>query len=319
MRFFTFLIVVFALGSAVAANNPFLERMWPKTNFENRSIELIEFINGGPGKDGIPSIDDPRFLPVSDEDRLADREPVMVVEINGDHRAYPIRYLMFHEIVNDTVGDVPVAVTFCPLCNSGIVFERKFNDQIYDFGVSGMLRNSDMIMYDRQTETWWQQFTGEALVGDLLGQKLVKIPSWMESWESFKTRNPDGLVLDQPRAYGRYGTNPYRGYDTLDRPFLYNGELPPFNIPPLARVVVVDNQAWPLTRFLDTPRIEEEGLVLTWQAGTASALDSGNIAKGRDVGSIRVQDANGNDVVHDVAFAFAFHAFHPEGEWMLGN
>ena len=112
--------------------------------------------------------------------------------------------------------------------------------------------------------------------------------------------------------------NPYEGYDSLRRPFLYNGEMPPHGIEPLARVVVVGEKAWPLTRLLETPEITEDGISISWTSGTASALDTRNISKGRDVGSVRVRDAKtGKDLPHDVAFAFAFHAFHPNGTWML--
>ena len=124
--------------------------------------------------------------------------------------------------------------------------------------------------------------------------------------------------MGQPKFARRYGSNPYAGYDT-GRPFLYNGENPPHGIHPLARVVVVGNRAWPLDRFKQTAVIKEAGVKISWKSGTASALDSRSIARGRDVGSIRVRDAKtGKDIAHDVSFAFSFHAFHPSGMWMLG-
>ncbi len=128
---------------------------------------------------------------------------MITVEIDGQTpRAYPIRYLTWHEIVNDTIGGMPVAVTFCPLCNSGITFDRRVKGQLLSFGVSGKLRNSDMVMYDRETESWWQQAIGEGIVGEHTGDTLTQLPTWMESWAEFKARNPDGLVMDQP-AYNR--------------------------------------------------------------------------------------------------------------------
>ena len=110
-------------------------------------------------------------------------EPVIYLEINNESKIYPIRVLTWHEIVNDEVGGVPVSVTYCPLCNASIVFDRRFEDRILDFGTSGRLRKSDLIMYDRQTETWWQQFTGEGIVGELAGKKLKKIPALIISFE----------------------------------------------------------------------------------------------------------------------------------------
>ncbi|MEO0343458.1 MAG: DUF3179 domain-containing protein [Pseudomonadota bacterium] len=317
---FVIAALFFLVASQANAQVEFLEHVWTKTNFDKRSVEFTEIRSGGPGKDGIPAIDDPEFVSVSTDIKLADREPVMTVEIDGDTRAYPIRYLMWHEIVNDTVGGTPISVTFCPLCNSGIIFDRRIDGRTLDLGVSGMLRNSDMIMFDRQTETWWQQFTGEAIIGDFLGEKLTKIPGWMESWQTFKVRNPNGLVMAEPDFARRYGTNPYRGYDSSKSPFLFSGEMPPYDIDPLLRVVVIENIAWPLTRFsADMPIISEAGYEISWGAGKASALDTGSIDRGRDVGQVRVRNAQGVDVPHDVAFAFAFHAFNPDGIWMLGN
>lgn len=325
MRHLTVLSILAAvfgisMASAFAQSQP-LSWQWPDTDFTIKSVDLNEIRSGGPGRDGIPALDNPDFVPVSQEVRIGDREPVMTLELQGETpRAYPIRYLMWHEIANDVVGGIPVTVTFCPLCNSGVIFDGRLDDQVFTFGVSGNLRNSDMVMYDRQTESWWQQFTGEAIVGAMTGKTLERLPGWMESWADFKSRNPDGMVMDQPDFPRDYGENPYTGYDSAARPFLYSGEEPPHGIPALSRVVVVGDKAWPLSRFHDVAQITEEGLRISWSSGTASALDGRDIAGGRDVGSIRVQDAvTGKDVPHDVAFAFAFHAFFPDGSWMLGG
>ena len=306
------------LGGPVAASPEFWANEWPDTNFEKTSVDnWVEIMSGGPPKDGIPAIDDPSFVRASGKSGIGAREPVITVEVGSDKRAYPIRYLTWHEIVNDTVGGVPVAVTFCPLCNSGITFDRRTSRGVLSFGVSGKLRNSDMIMYDRQTESWWQQATGEAIVGDLLGVELDQMPTWMESWAEFKARNPDGLVMAEPGWPRDYGRNPYRNYDSSKRPFLYSGAPPPHGIPALMRVVRVGERAWPLSRFDSRSEFREAGLVISWAEGQASALDTANINRGREVGTIRVRDAAGRDVAHDVLFAFAFHAFWPDGTWML--
>jgi len=321
MKYLFSLIALLWLGTIPAqAQVAFWQNAWPDTDFETRSVDLDEILSGGPPKDGIPAVDAPEMIPVAQETRLGVREPVMTVELSGQTpRAYPIRYLMFHEIVNDTIGNTPVAVTFCPLCNSGITFDRRIKGKTLDFGVTGKLRNSDMIMFDRQTETWWQQFEGRGIVGKMNNVRLKKLTSWMESWADFKARNPQGLVMDQPDARRPYGTNPYVNYDS-GNPFLYQGEMPPHGLKPLERVVVVGKRAWPLSRFQQTSEIIEKGLRIVWKSGTASALDKRKIAKARDVGSIRVYDAKtGKDVLHDVSFAFAFHAFYPKGEWMLGH
>lgn len=292
---------------------------WPETDFKRVRIDLGEVISGGPPKDGIPALSDPQFIAAADEARLADREPVMSVTLPGQAaRAYPIRYLMWHEIVNDSIGGVPVLVTFCPLCNTGMVFDPRLDGRSLSFGVSGLLRHSDMIMYDRETESWWQQALGQGIVGTHAGRELTQLPALMESWGAFRAAHPDGLVMDEPDWSRGYGSNPYVGYDT-SRPFLYDGENPPHGIDPLERVVRVGNRAWPLTRLARAGELREAGLVLTWTEGQASALDSQTIGRGREVGNIRVTDTAGRDVVHDIPFAFAFHAFHPNGVWMLGN
>ncbi|NOX41468.1 MAG: DUF3179 domain-containing protein [Alphaproteobacteria bacterium] len=293
---------------------------WPNTDFTKTSVDFNSIMSGGPPKDGIPAIDDPTFISVADENRIADNEPVMTLELEGKiPRAYPIRYLTWHEIVNDVIDGRNVTITFCPLCNSALVFEGKLNGKILTFGVSGKLRNSDMIMYDRQTESWWQQAIGEGIVGDHTGDQLTQIVSWMESWGEYKARNPNALVMDEPKANRPYGSNPYAGYDSSARPFLYSGELPPFGIPPLMRVVKVGNKAWPMDRLQKVEELTEGGVTITWKSGQASALDTRQISKGKNVGTIRVRDANGKDLPHDVMFAFAFQAFYPNGDWMTGK
>jgi len=146
---------------------------WPRTDFSKRTVALDEIDSGGPPKDGIPAIDRPRFVtPAEARGWLDPREPVIVLELNGETRAYPLQILMFHEIVNDTVGGQPVTVTFCPLCNASIVFDRRVGGAVLDFGTTGKLRKSDLVMYDRQSESWWQQFTGKGIVGRHAGATL---------------------------------------------------------------------------------------------------------------------------------------------------
>lgn len=312
-------VVLTVLAPAVVADPSFWKHEWPNTDFSRTSVpNWVEILSGGPPRDGIPALNAPSFHRAAEESRIAGREPVITVEIDGAAaRAYPIRYLTWHEIVNDTVAGVPVAVTFCPLCNSGLTFDRRVGGRTLTFGVSGKLRNSDMVMFDRETESWWQQAIGEGIVGYYTGTELRQLPTWMESWDQFRARNPDGLVMAEPDFARAYGRNPYANYDSSQRPFLYSGEMPPHGIPALARVVRVGERAWPVERLAKVGEIREGGVTLSWSAGQASALDREQIAKGRDVGSIRVRDAQGRDVPHDVMFAFAFHAFYPDGAWML--
>lgn len=304
-------------GSAKAQN---FGADWPNTDFSRSTIELSEVMSGGPPKDGIPALSSPGFIPAAQETRLSPREPVITFAPDGaTARAYPVRYLMWHEIVNDTVEGQPIAVTFCPLCNTGMVFSRNLNGTTLSFGVSGLLRDSNMIMYDRESESWWQQALGLGIVGRHAGQELTQLPAWMESWDSFRAAHPDGLVMDEPDWRRAYGQNPYVSYDSSIKPFLYDGEPPPHGISPLARVVRVGNRAWPLERVRSFGTLTEAGVTISWMQGQASALDSADIGDGAEVGNIRVRDAAGRDVIHDIPFAFAFHAFFPDGQWMVGH
>lgn len=185
-----------------------------------------------------------------------------------------------------------------------------------DFGTTGKLRNSDLVMYDRQTESWWQQFLGEAIVGSFAGTSLKAIPVRLESFAEFKARAPEGKVLvPNDPAMRDYGRNPYVGYDSASTPFLYRGPMPK-DVAPMMRVVAVGNQAWTLDMLRKAGTISSGDLRLSWRAGQNSALDASEIAAGRDVGSIRVErivDGKTEDAVHDVTFAFVFHAFRPSG------
>lgn len=311
-----------ALAAPAASADPETWRIeFPRGDFTRHTVPLSEIVDVI-GRDQIPAVHDVRYLPVAEETRLDPREPVLTVEIEGaEPRAFPIRYLMFHEIANDEIGGVPVAVTYCPLCNSGMVFDRRVEGEVLSFGVSGKLRNSDMVMYDLETHSFWQQAVGEGIAGRFAGAELTQLPAWMESWAEFAARNPGGLVMDAPRAGRGYGRNPYVGYDRRDMPYpqFYQGEPPPHGIPALMRVVRVGERAWPIARLQEVEQLTEAGVTITWRAGQASAMDAAVIAAGRDVGTIRVKDAEtGADLPHDLLFAFAFHAFWPDGEWMLG-
>lgn len=306
---------------------------WPKTDFTRHAAPLQEIESVVP-KDAIPSIDDPQFVPVGEvrleEDgagaskrilTLSERDPVISVEINGEVRAYPLRIMMYHEIVNDVVGGEPVVVTYCPLCNTGIVFNRVIDGAPVDFGVSGKLRKSSLIMYDRRTESWWQQYTGEAIVGAMAGRKLERRVTRLESFKSFARRYPEGSVLtpNDPSA-APYGRNPYLSYDSERRPFLYRGGMPK-GIEPLARVVVVDDTAYSLALLSEEGEIVDGDIRLSWKEGQASALDTARISEGREVGDVVVQrrtaDGEWRDIAYDVVFAFVFHAFRPDGGWRM--
>jgi len=276
---------------------PFDTSEW-KTNFKKHSVALTEITSGGPPKDGIPAIDKPRFETVDAAARwLKAKEPVILFQWNDDARAYPLQILMWHEIINDTVGGAPVTITFCPLCNTAIAFDRRLDGRVLDFGTTGRLRFSDLVMYDRQTESWWQQITGEAIVGDLTGRRLTYLLAQIISWETFRLMFPRGRVLSRDTGFARsYGTNPYVGYDDVNSsPFLYSG--PRDNrLRPLERVVTVsigsEDAAYPF-RVLEQVRVVNNTvggtpIVIIYEKGVTSALDGSSIATSRDVGTAGV-------------------------------
>lgn len=292
---------------------PFWMRSWENTDFESRTVDLDEIRSGGVPPDGIPPIDEPKFIESDEADEwLEDDEPVILVEVEGDARAYPLQILTWHEIVNDEFGDLPVAVTFCPLCNSAVAFEREVEGLgEVRFGVSGLLRNSDLIMWDDKTESFWQQITGEAIVGEMAGTQLTFRPSVIVSYEDFKQDHPDGVVLSRDTGHNReYGNNPYVGYDDVDSsPFMFN-EVPDDRLSAMERVLVLDLNdepiAYPFSRLEDQPVVNDEvggePVVVFWSEGTTSALDQTSIADSRDVGSA----AAFNPVVDGEELTFVF-------------
>ncbi len=271
-----------------------------KTDFSRYTVDYREIFSGGVGRDGIPPIDNPSFVTVQEADGwLGDKEPVILVEVNGEARAYPIQILTWHEIVNEEIAGVPVSVTFCPLCNSAIAFDRRFEGAVLDFGVSGNLRNSDLIMYDRQTQSWWQQFTGEGIVGTLAGRELTMIPAYIIAWSDFKEANPGSRVLSRSTGFSRrYGENPYSGYDRVDNPpFLFRGDMDS-RLLPKERIAAVSidgvDAAYPFS-LLEQERVIHDTLsgqeiVLFFKPGTVSALDRRVIVDSNDVGSTGVFD-----------------------------
>lgn len=260
-------------------------------------VDLDEIRSGGPPPDGIPSIDDPTFLRPAEVDFLGETEPVLAVDIDGDVRAYPVQILMWHEIVNDTVGGVPVAVTYCPLCNSAVAYDRRVDGRVLEFGTSGLLWNSALVMFDRQTETLWSHFTGQGIVGELTGTEIDKFPVATVPWGVWRDAHPDGMVLSRDTGFDRsYGRNPYPGYDDVNsEPFLFEGEVDG-RYTAMTRIVGVeigdDALGVPLVTLQEerivTAEVGGTDLVLFWAPGTASALDADDVAGGDDIGATGV-------------------------------
>ena len=261
-------------------------------------INLDKVLPGGPPPDGIPALYAPRFERARDIDWLADSEPVLVVTIAGETRAYPIQIMIWHEIANDTIGGVPVAVTYCPLCNSGVAFDRRAAGRVLTFGTSGLLYNDNLVMYDWQTRSLWPQLTSKAAVGLLTGTTLAAYPIGGFAWREFRAAYPDAWVLNRNTGYQRdYGFNPYVGYDDPNSgpPTTADGRLPvkervigligPHEAVAIVRDIIAHEGARAIT-------VDGRPLVVWHRPGQASALDNSTIATGRDIGTVAVYDSS---------------------------
>ena len=268
---------------------------WP-TDWTRQTVGLDEFLVGLPRldpRDGIPPIDTPRFEPIGDATWLGEREPGALVRLNGEVRFYPLSILTRHEIVNDRFGDIPVAVTFCPLCNTALTFDRRVDGQVLRFGVSGLLRNSDLVMWDDATTSLWQQITGEGVVGTFAGTQLETISTSIAAYGDVVEDFPEALSLSQQTGFGiNYGANGYVGYSSSETPFLFDGEPDP-RFPALSRVVGVSvdgvDKAYPFEvlgeALVVNDELGETPVAVLWGGDTADALDGGVIADSQAIGS----------------------------------
>ncbi len=266
--------------------------------FPTALVDRTRIVAGGPPPDGIPPIDAPRYEMAAEVDWIEPNEPVLALLLDGEARAYPIQVMIWHEVVNDVLGDRPVTVTYCPLCDSGVAFDRRLGGEVLDFGTSGGLYQANLVLYDRQTESLWTQFDGRAVVGTLVGDQLATLPITTISWADFRRDHPAATVLSRddvaPRPYGR---NPYHALDQRETtiPGFFTGEADN-TLAPYARVVgvVVDEQVLAVpTRSLARVGVASTsvgGRPLTFwhRPGTASAVNADDIADGEDIGSTGV-------------------------------
>ena len=280
------------IAAAWENNAQILANAW-RTNFTSASV-LPNTISRAADKDAIPALVDPPLIAVGDAGYLAENEPVIALELDGIARAYPLQVLVLHEVVNDTVAGRPVLISYCPFCNSAIAFDRVIDGRTLEFGVSGFLSKSDLIMFDRETESWWQQLTGEAIVGDRTGQVLVALPSSIIAWADFKAAFPDGKVLSNKTGFEYdYGLNPYYRYDDIETAPTH--AIGPWDgrLPAKERVLAVEldgvSVAYPFSQLAVTPVVTDSiagnDVVVFFKPGTASALDGLTIADSRDVGA----------------------------------
>jgi hypothetical protein len=273
-----------------------LVSVW-ETDWSRTTIDLEELIAGIPRpdpRDVIPPIDEPQFESTSAAAEWLDPdEPGALVQLNGEARFYPLSIMTRHEIVNDRFGDVPVAVTFCPLCNTALAFDRRIDGEVIRLGVSGLLRNSDMVMWDDTSTSLWQQITGEGIAGRFAGSQLDLVNTQIVSFSQFAENFPEGMSLSRNTGFRiGYGANPYVGYSSSSKPFLFDGVLDP-QFPPLERVVGVvgtlGDKSYPFSlleaEVVVNDRVAGQSVVVWWAPGTRDALDQRSIADSQAIGS----------------------------------
>jgi Protein of unknown function (DUF3179) len=288
---------------------------WPETDFSRRLHKQLDVVSGGRRPDAIRPVEAPSFVAAGEAASfLRPKDSVVSVVIAGDARAYPMSVLLWHQVVNDTVGGVPITVTYCPLTDAALVFDRRVGGRVLSFGTSGMLGRSNTVLWDRESRSWWQQYTGQAIIGAAVGERLALVPARVEAYGQFLASAPMGKVLAPPDpGLGSYGVNPFTGYDQAQWPFLYRGTFPK-GLAPMGRVVAIDGEAWSFDLLRGRARTEIGDVMIMWEPGRASALDKPAVSEGRDIGSVvvRRQGPGGwEDAPHTVSFAFAFHAFNP--------
>ena len=301
-------LVLSSVGSVERATaqipRGFPDDVW-KTDWSKHNVPLSE-IEMNLSKDAIPAINSPVFIAQTDAASwISTDEPVLSVVVDGSARAYPLQILIWHEMVNDVLNGKPIVVTFCPLCYSALVFGREINGRTVQFGVSGALRHSDLVMYDAETHSLWQQISGEAIVGARTGMILDAVPAQIISFGQFRASFPDGDVLSKETGFTRrYGQNPYPGYDNVDeRPWLYKGSEDS-RVKPMEKVVTVSiggqHKAYPHTTTRASGVINDQvgnALIVLFhtQRGARSALDQERIQDSKRVGSTGVFSRTLND------------------------
>jgi hypothetical protein len=306
---------------------------WP-TDWARRTIELEELKLGLPGvdpRDGIRPLDSPRYEPIASADEwLVDREIGIQFELGEAARFYPLRILTSHEIVNDEIDGVPYVVTYCPLCNTAAAFDRRVDGQVLRFGVSGLLRNSDLVMWDDLTTSLWQQITGEGIVGTYAGTRLEFLPTATVTWGDFKEGFPDGESLSIDTGFGfNYGSNSYVGYSSLDAPFpsFFDAELDD-RFPALERVVGVRvddlTKAYPFSVISPARAVNDElggvPIAVWWgDSDAADNFDGARVGEGRAIGTgiAFVRDVDGRVLTFSPAGADTFTDAETASTWTL--
>ena len=330
------LIILFFISSFISLSSNMIDDRSNKlksltytwnTNWNKHSIPYSELLSGGPARDGIPAIYNPKFTSIKKASSwIKNKEPLIFVKINNQTKAYPLQVLIWHEIVNDSLDNQKILVTFCPLCNASIVFSRIINEKEYTFGTSGLLRHSDLVMYDKQSESLWQQFTGNAIVGDMLGFRLKALVSSIISFEDIKRFYPNTKILSKDTGYNRdYGKNPYSGYDDISsNPFLLDTKVND-KLPAMRRVATIEindkTKAYSY-KILKNKKVindvfENKKLVLFYKKEVLSVLDDSQIKNSQKVGSSSIYESTIDGLNLEFYYDNGFFDIQTKSQWNI--
>lgn len=317
---FTFFLAI--LGTQALADTETQDKL-KKNHFDlsGSLIPVSEIHQGGPPRDGIPSIDSPEYLPISKVDYLKDDDLVLGLELNGIAKAFPIRILIWHEIVNTEFEQDPVVVTFCPLCGTGMAFlsqatatapaEKGKGEQVIDFGVSGLLHNNDMLMYDRQTDSLWSQIPGKAVSGPMAGARLKRLSVTHIPWTQWKREHPKGEVLStKTGALRDYNDDPYKGYDKIEKLlFPISREDKRYTNKELVLGLEQNgkSKAWPISELTKKTKNSKATVITDSFDGKPITINFDPKSK-----TATVHDKDGNVLPATRAFWFAWFGFYPD-------
>lgn len=308
--FFIAVLSLVALLSCAQQNTSEGQDATSSIKVDSRGMKYIvdpsKILSGGPPKDGIPSIDNPKFVPLSEADRwIEDNELVLAIIYKGVKRVYPLQILVWHEIVNDTIAGDPILITYCPLCGSGIAYRRSLDGEAVEFGTTGKLYNSNLVMYDRKTDTWWTQIDGKAIVGEMTGRELTEISIDTVTWREWKKGHPDSEVLSRDTGFSRnYGRDPYGSYYE-DSFLMFPVEHDDQRIHP--KTVIFGIEAEGVYKAYKEQDVIRKGTFEDSVAGVPVRIsrDAAGIVTFTNLDS-------GQEIVKERDFWFAWYAFHPD-------
>lgn len=287
------------------------QERWSKTRFDQRAVSLSDFIETGPIRNQPKTLQSPVFTVAQTAD-LDPSAPLISIYWQGQAKAYPLAYLIFHPLIEDQIGDLPFLVSFCPLCQATRIYDRRIQGDILTFGTTGLqYQRSIGVMFDRQTESWWSQLDGKALVGQFNTQQLTALPTHIMPFHAFQKLFPDGQIMQQPTRHYPYGQTPYAGMSALKYPpFGTDLAEEQWQLPSMTEVIVAKGQAWDLETVRQKEDFQDQGLRLQWFIGMPSLYDRRTIKLSKDQGFFQITESD-QLVPSYITFAHIYQGLYP--------